>query len=54
MHRRLESLESERNGLETKLEEQKAAAGSVQKELTDLKAKRERLNKQVNARCTYL
>ena len=48
MQRRLGSLESERNGLETKLKETEVAMGSLQKEATDLKAKRDRLSKQVS------
>ena len=47
MQRRLGSLESERTGLETRLDEWQATMTSLQKELTDLKAKRERINKQV-------
>ena len=47
MQRRLGSLESERTGLETRLDERQATMTSLQKELTDLKAKRERINKQV-------
>ena len=49
MQRRLGSLESERNGLEIMLDERKAAVVSLQKELTDMKAKKDRINRQVNS-----
>ena len=48
MQRRLGSLEAERNDQHTRVEERQAAMASLQKELTDMKAKRERLSKQVS------
>ena len=48
MQRRLGSLGAERNDQHTRVEERQAAMASLQKELTDMKAKRERLSKQVS------
>ena len=51
MQRRLSSLESERRGMEIKLDERQAVMSTLQKELSDLKAKKDRLTKQV--RCYF-
>ena len=45
-------MELERSGLENRLGERQAAMASLQRELSDLKAKKDRLSKQV--RWTFL
>ena len=47
MQRRLKGLESDRSGLEVKLEERQAEMATLLRELSDLKAKKDRLSKQV-------
>lgn len=47
MQRRLNDLNSERADLEVKLEARQSQMASLQRELSDLKAKRSRLSKQV-------
>ena len=48
MQRRLAALQSDREGLEVQLEDHQAKMAALQRELSDLKSKKDRLSKQVS------